>query len=205
MYKGFMGLFGMYAQEKSGMSLQAFTQRWDELGPFELIDGEVVPVSPTKMFAHTTSANRLMYKINSVAIPAGIGEAFVEGTFITVLPTDPNWVKGSRVPDVLYVTADRLSAYKQASPEWEGHPLALVPDLVAEVISENDNYREVMKKVAQYLRDGVRLLWLLEPETRTISIHRPNSKQVTILSGEDKLEGEDVIPGFEISLPEIFG
>lgn len=195
----------MYAQEKTGMSLQEFMQRWDEIGPFELINGEVVPVSPTKMFAHTTSANRLMYKINLFTLSSGIGEAFVEGTFITVPPTDPNWVKGSRIPDVMYISADRLSAYKQANPEWESHPLALVPDLVAEVISENDNYTEVMKKVAQYLRDGVRLLWLLEPETRTISVHRPGSKQVTILSGDDKLDGGDVIPGFEISLSEIFG
>lgn len=195
----------MYAQEKTGMSLQEFMQRWDEIGPFELIDGEVAPVSPTKMFAHTTSANRLMYKINLLALSNGMGEAFVEGTFITVPSTDPNWVKGSRVPDVMYISAGRLSAYKQANPEWESHPLALVPDLVAEVIAENDNYTEVMKKVTQYLRDGVRLLWLLEPETHTITVHRPNSKQIIILSGDDRLSGEDVIPGFEIPLTEIFG
>jgi len=186
-----------------GMSLEDFIRKFDEEGSFEILDGEIVPKMPN-VFGHTTTANRIAFVINTFAIPKKLGEAFVEGTIIKPDSFDRNWVKGSRIPDVLYVSQERLNDYKDANPDWESRPLALIPDLVIEVVSPNDSYTETNKRVKRYLEDGVRLVWVFDPQERTIVIHVPNSDQQTTLSGEAKLTGGEVIPGFEIGLTEIF-
>jgi Uma2 family endonuclease len=55
------------------------------------------------------------------------------------------------------------------------------------------------------LDDGVRLVWVMDPQERTIVIYVPNSAHQSTLSGEATLTGGEVIPGFEIALAEIFG
>jgi Uma2 family endonuclease len=187
-----------------GMSLEDFIRKFDQDGPFEILDGEIVPKMPN-VFGHTTTANRIAFAINVFTIPQKLGEAFVEGTVIKPDSFDRNWVKGSRIPDVLYVSQERLNEYKDANPDWESRPLALIPDLVIEVVSPTDSYTETNKRVKRYLDDGVRLVWVMDPQERTIVIYVPNSAHQSTLSGEATLTGGEVIPGFEIALAEIFG
>jgi len=98
----------------TGMSLDEFMRLWDEEGPFELIDGERVPVSP-QMFGATNSANNLAFALNTYSIPKGLGPAFVEATFVLTLFGESNWVTGSRVPDALYIRAEKLAQYKAST------------------------------------------------------------------------------------------
>jgi Uma2 family endonuclease len=187
-----------------GMYLDEFIHKFDQDGPFELIDGEIVPKMPN-VFGHTTVANRLSLFINMFTVPQKLGEAYIEGTVILPDALDRNWVKGSRIPDVLYVSQQRLTDYKAANPDWETRPLALIPDLVIEVVSPSDTYTEINKRVKRYLDDGVLMMWVFDPQGRTVVVHLPNTDQQTVLSGEAVLTGGAVIPGFEVSLKEIFG
>ncbi len=186
-----------------GMSLEDFINKFDEEGPFEILDGEIVPKMPN-VFGHTEAANNIALFINIYALPKKLGKAYVEGTVIKPDSFDRNWVKGSRIPDVLYVSQERLNDYKDANPDWENRPLALIPDLVIEVVSPTDSYTEINQRVKRYLNDSVRLVWVMDPQERTIVIYVPNSDQQTTLSGEAKLTGGEVIPGFEVALTEIF-
>ena len=121
---------------------------------------------------------------------------YSEGTFVLV--DTPNWVKGSRVPDIMVYNAARIAAYKSENANWRNAPFILVPDLCVEVVSENDKMNEVTDKVEAYLRDGVRLIWVIEPKTRTITIRELGSQQATILYPHDTLTGGAVMPGLSV-------
>ena len=77
------------------------------------------------------------------------------------------------------------------------------PDLAAEIVSPNDLAYDVGEKVQEWLRAGASLVWVVNPETRTVEVHRARGTG-TILREEDYLDGEDVLPGFACSLAGIF-
>lgn len=194
------------AVTKIGMPMEEFIRLYDTEGPFELIDGERIPVMPTPA-GHSKVTKRLFLALELLAQAQNLGEAFTETTF--ALTDEPNWVEGSRVPDVMFFTAERLSAYIAATPDWELKPYTLVPDLVVEIVSPNDNLRELDEKVDRYLLDGVRAVWVVDPQRKKVLIHTLNSrspftKQITTLQIGDTLTGGDIIPGFEMPVAKIF-
>ena len=115
--------------------------------------------------------------------------------FHEVCPDDPDRV---RKPDGSFIALDRLSS--DALPQ--GH-CEIVPDLAVEVISPNDRYHEVEEKVDEYLQAGVRLVWVVHPQKKTIRIHRANGTMQD-LHLADELSGEDVLVGFRCPVSEVF-
>ena len=115
--------------------------------------------------------------------------------FEAVFPDDPN---RTRKPDVSFISADRLKADEFP----EGH-CEIVPDLLVEVISPHDLYSEVETKVDEYLQAGVRLVWVIDPHTESVRVHRANGS-VQDLTSRDQLSGEDVVPGFGCSVSQLF-
>ena len=79
----------------------------------------------------------------------------------------------------------------------------LAPDLVIEIISPSESADSVQEKVQDYLAAGTQLIWLVYPKTRLI-VEYQSSGEVRQLSGEDALEGGDLIPGFRYSLKNLF-
>jgi Uma2 family endonuclease len=188
---------------REGMAMDDFIRRSDKEGPFEIINGEVIPKMPT-VFGHGKLANRVAFLINVFAKLKNMGEAFVETTFIRPENYESSWVKSSRIPDVLYITQVRLEAYQQSVEDFASKPLMLVPDLVIEIISPTDSYSDVTGKRIVYLGDGVRLLWVVDAWAKKVMVHLPGSNQITVLSGDDVLTGGEVIPGLEIKLSDLF-
>lgn len=74
---------------------------------------------------------------------------------------------------------------------------------MAEVISRNDMNSDVEEKVVEYLRAGVRLVWVVDPVTESVRGHRADG-MVSALRADDELTGEDVIPGFRCRVSELF-
>jgi Uma2 family endonuclease len=130
----------------------------------------------------------------------GRGEAFSEAPYVLV--EAKNWVKGSRVPEVMYCSAERLKAYREQVPDWKSKPLILVPDLVVEVVSANDRYTDIQSKVEVYQNDGVNLIWVIDPHRQKVIVHQGNLQ--TILSVQDTLSGGEVVPGFEVPVADLF-
>jgi Uma2 family endonuclease len=166
----------------------------DHGGRNELVKGEIVPMSPAST-KHGQLAFRLAFKVGLFVAENKLGEVYAAETGFTI-SQNPDTV---RAPDVAFVTGSRL-------PE-EGIPAsgfwAIAPDLVAEVVSPNDRMSDVQDKMTDYLNAGVRLVWLVDPKTRTVTAYQ-SFKDVQILIEWDVLEGGDVLPGFQLALADLF-
>jgi Uma2 family endonuclease len=186
--------------EQTGlMSIAEFVRLYDTEGPFEVIDGEIKVMSPT-VAGHGSRAKRI-YDAMIIHDPQeAVGSAFFEMPF--VLTDTPDWVKGSRVPDLMFFRAERFAQYKAKITDWEDKPFILVPDLVIEVISANDSYTDVDEKVDRYLEDGVQMVWVVDSRRKIVTVRGATVyRKLTI---NDSLTGGDIIPGFEMPLKAIF-
>lgn len=95
-----------------------------------------------------------------------------------------------REPDVAFISAERMPLGVR-----ERRYAQVVPDLVVEIVSPNDRPVPVFDKEQMWLRHGVRLVWITDPEARTITA-LPQSGPTQTFTEADTLDGEDVLPGF---------
>lgn len=189
----------MLEQRAGLMTIEEFVRLYDEEGPFELIDGERIILSPPKA-GHVVVTRNIFLAVHGFATEHDLGETFSEGPFVEI--DIPAWVTGSRVPDVMFYAKERFERYKAENPDWADKPFVLVPDLVVEVISSNDRYTDVSHKVDKYLEDGVKLVWIADQKYRTMTV-RTGNEYVT-LTEADTLTGGDVLPGFSLKVASIF-
>lgn len=187
-------------QTRIGMPLDEFIEATNDR-IFELINGERRYKLPS-VTEHNDAADAFCTALKRYAEPE-LGIARMEATFVLPDKYNSNWVEGSRTPDVLFIGAERLAAYRAATPDWRARPYTIVPDLVVEVVSPNDKYSEVGEKVELYLRDGVRMVIVLDPQTRQAVVYAPG-KQPQHLAGDDVLDGGEAIPDFQIVLSKLF-
>lgn len=183
------------------MPLAEFIQRYDQDGPFEWIDGEIIPKMPS-ISVHNKTAKRFFV----LFLPyeeQGLGAVFQEATF--VLTDNPEWVRGSRISDVMFVTKPTLDHFEQTIPDANNKPYILIPEIVVEVVSPTDHYSDINQKVKRYLNDGVQIVLVADPQTREIIVHRQGShQQTTLYRDDDLLTADPILPGFAIKLSEVF-
>lgn len=187
-------------QQRVGMPLDEFVRSYDLDGAFEIIEGERMPLVPT-LPRHGVLIKLLYKLLLSLESPASI-RVFSELPF--VLMDSSNWVTGSRVPDIMVYSAGRFEEYQTRNPDWLDKPFALVPDLCVEVVSKNDSYADVESKIARYLHDGVVLVWVFDPASKSVAVHAAGSAQRTRLAEDDVLTGSSVIAGFNVSVGSLF-
>jgi Uma2 family endonuclease len=106
--------------------------------------------------------------------------------------------RNDRLPDVSFVSADRIPPEGEPEGIWE-----IAPDLAVEIISPNDLYEKVTSKVLEYLAAGVQQVWLISPEHRTLTIYF-SPTQTQILTEADELVCEDLLPGFRCLIRDLF-
>jgi Uma2 family endonuclease len=104
-----------------------------------------------------------------------------------------------RIPDVSFIAWSRFP--NGVVPEAPIPDLA--PDLAVEILSVGNTRREMIRKVAEYFSAGVRLVWLIEPAHKTAEVYTGPTESVT-LEEQDRLDGGDVVPGFELMLSDLF-
>jgi len=192
----------MTTQEKVGMPLDEFIEQTNDQ-VFELINGERIPRLPT-ITAHNETIHKLLMLLSLTAEAKNLGIVRVEATYVLPDRYDSNWVTGSRTPDLLFIGAERLAAYKEAHPNWRETPYLIVPDLVVEVVSPTDLYSQIDAKVDAYLADGVRLILVVDPQRRKAIVYSPDAEQPLHLSGNAQIDLSDVIPDLKIALPSLF-
>lgn len=185
-----------------GMPLDEFIKAINDQ-PFELINGEMIEKMPN-VAGHTMMIRLFRRLIEAFVDNLGLGYVFAESTYVLPEKYDSNWVKGSRIPDVVFYEKQRLDAYMSEVEDWDQKPFLLVPDLVIEVLSPNDSYTAVDEKVDAYRQDGVRLIWLVDPQRKKVAVHRIADIQPEIKTRDTTLSGEDVLPGFTARLTDIF-
>lgn len=158
---------------------------------YELIRGELIPVSPTGR-RHGRAAGSFYVPLWHYARREGAGEAYMEVGFI--LRRNPDVMLG---PDVSFVRAERLR-----DADDDGF-LPLVPDLAVEVISPSERRAKIERKIAEYRAAGVPLLVIVRPRQRTVTVYEPNKPPRTLHDG-DMLDGGSALPGFALPVREIF-
>ncbi|MCT7955940.1 Uma2 family endonuclease [Laspinema palackyanum] len=104
-----------------------------------------------------------------------------------------------RSPDVSWLKLERWEAL---TPEQRKKFLPLCPDFAVELVSETDEIQTTRSKMQEYLTNGLRLGWLIDPETKTVEIYRKN-RPVEILQSPPTLSGEEVLPNFILNLQPI--
>ena len=114
---------------------------------------------------------------------------------IQCFPDEPRKV---RKPDVSFVKRERFSLEHL----HEGF-LSIAPDLAVEVVSTRDEVGELNEKVEEYLAAGIPLVWVIDPETEIVIIHRGDGS-VAKLRKNDELNGENIIPGFTCKVADLF-
>ncbi len=106
----------------------------------------------------------------------------------------------NRSPDVAWIRKDRWDTLTAKQKE-KFPPIA--PDFVLELMSPSDTLRETQEKMREYIDNGVKLGWLINPKMRQIEIYRLG-QPVEILTSPQELSGEDVLPGFILNLSIIW-
>jgi Uma2 family endonuclease len=123
-----------------------------------------------------------------------LGVVFDSSTTGFILPNG-----AVRSPDAAWVKQDRMDAL---NPKPEGF-LPLAPDFVIELRSTTDSARDIREKMKEYMDNGVRVGWFLNPQAREVEIYRLG-QEVEVLKAPASLSGEDVLPGFVLDLKSIF-
>ncbi|HIK33222.1 MAG TPA: Uma2 family endonuclease [Oscillatoriales cyanobacterium M59_W2019_021] len=124
-----------------------------------------------------------------------LGEAFDSSGGFT-LPSG-----AIRSPDASWVSRQRWDAL---TPEQKGTFPQICPDFVVELRSQSDRLSELQAKMREYLENGAKLGWLLDPKNRRVEIYRPGC-EVEIWENPLELSGEDVLPGFVLNLRKLWG
>ncbi len=140
-------------------------------------------------------ASRLNRKVGNFAEDQNLGHVVTEVLF----RLDPEKTTMRR-PDVAFVSFERWSQ-DQAIPAGNGW--RVVPDLTVEIVSPTDIADEVMTKVFEYLAAGVSLVWVIYPRNRRVVIFNA-ANNCQVINPDGQLDGVDILPGFQISLAELF-
>jgi len=152
---------------------------------YEMIDGELVEMPPMSEEA-SWIGGQLFAVINQFCMGHGLGRVYPQETVFRGFPGERITI---RKPDAAFIQKDRLS------PRPSKKDLTIPPDLAAEVLSPTDTAVDVNRKIEQYLAAGVRLVWVVDPDSRVVFVFR-NNGTVSKVRETEELDGEDVLPGF---------
>ena len=94
---------------------------------------------------------------------------------------------------------DDAETYEELHPKYGETP----PLLAIEVLSPNDRAGQVLSKINDYLKAGVKLVWLVDPELRRVTVYRPGQPHVT-LKGDEALTGDPALPAYRVQVKSLF-
>ena len=186
------------------ISLQINTKAWTDDEYFEFCqkhkdlrietnkDGDLIIMPPTG--AETGDRNsELNMQLRIWTKKNKKGKTFDSSTEFEL----PSGAKKS--PDASWILKERYNTLTQK--EREGFP-PIAPDFVVELRSKSDRLKPIQEKMAEYIENGVRLGWLIDPYKKQVHIYRKNG-EVKILENPKTVSGEDVLEGFNLDLEEI--
>ena len=157
---------------------------------YALIRGVLYRMPPPK-FRHGHIVSIMNWHLFGFVTQHGLGVVSDQSGFI--LERDPDTLLG---PDLAFVPRSLLPVDENAYP-------SLSPELVVEVASPSQSGPSIEEKTSLYLAAGVRLIWVVDPERRTVRVHRRDGTSL-LLSEGDVIDGEDVLPGFQLPVADCF-
>jgi Uma2 family endonuclease len=159
----------------------------------ELMDGRIVPMEPTGP-EHGTIEASLAETMGSYARQNRLGLVQV-GEVGIYIRRNPDRV---RAADVLFISLERY-AQRQSKRGY----LDVAPELVVEILSPDDSMMEMTQKLRDYFSIGVRLIWVVDPEARSVFAYR-SLTDVREFTEQDTLTGDEVLQGFTVPVARLF-
>ena len=156
----------------------------------ELLRGEVITMPPPKG-RHGLAQAQIAYLLKCLVTPRKLGWVITESG--VVIERDPDSVFG---PDVSFYSIAR-------HPNRPEGYFEIPPDLVVEVLSPDDRRKHVREKIKDYVKNGVKLVWLVDPDFRTVTVYA-GSLRGTELDEAETITGGDVLPEFTCKVAEFF-
>jgi Uma2 family endonuclease len=160
---------------------------------YELVKGVLNVMEPAGA-QHGSVAMEIAWRLMQHVGANGLGKVFAAETGFKIR-SNPDTV---RAPDAAFVRQERIEQTGIPSGFWPG-----APDLAVEVVSPSDSFTEVDEKVVDWLSAGTRLVIVVDPRTRTATVHRQEGSALR-LRETDLLRGEEVVPGWSVVLSELF-
>lgn len=161
---------------------------------YELIAGELVSMPPTGG-QHGVSSAAVAHLLRAYVLSNGLSGIVFGAETGFWLHRSPDTV---RAPDAAYLPASRFPDGEVPAGFIEG-----APELVVEVVSPGDTASEVQAKTEAWLEAGAGLVWVLYPQTRSVTVFKSRS-EIRVLSAADTLTGEPVLPGFSVAVADLF-
>ena len=171
---------------ETDMTLEEFLQ--SDLEGYEYAKGKLIPMAPPTM----------EHGDISMSLSLLLGIHVRENQLGRLYPADTDFKLGDRLvkPDIAFVSTARLPENRrQASP--------VPPDLAVEVVSPTDIQYRVTEKAFAYLNAGTRLVWIIEPVGKTVTVYRSET-DIKMLTCTDTLSSEDVVEGFSCQVAQLF-
>lgn len=159
----------------------------------ELLRGELKKMAPAS-HEHGRIVVNITTPLDQHVRANNLGIVYAAETGFKIA-SDPDTV---RAPDVAFVSRERLLRAGDVTGYWPG-----APDLVVEVISPSDSYTEVEDKVVDWLEAGARMVVVVSPRKRVVTVYQSLSDLV-ILTENDTLDGGSVVPGWTMPVKSIF-
>lgn len=156
----------------------------------ELVRGEIITMAPPGGM-HGVSCNKAGRKIGNF-VDDGPGGTVTSNDTGFITERHPDSVRG---PDVAYWSKERLKEVPVGYIE-------IAPDMLVEMLSPSNTWKQIRKKLEEYFARGVRLVWVISPEDRTLTIYR-TLDEGRVLHENAVVTGEDVLPGFTCRVNEL--
>jgi Uma2 family endonuclease len=163
-----------------------------DIGPCELIDGRIVPMSPTGE-EHGDIEFNLGAELKIFVRQRKLGRV-VGGETGIYIRRNPDRI---RAADIAFISKQRSPGKRR-----KGF-LEVAPELVVEVISPTDTWEDMRSKLKDYFSAGVERVWVIDPENREVLVYR-SPKEVETLGEGDTLTGEGVLAGFALPVANLF-
>ena len=163
-----------------------------EVGPSELVKGRIIQMSPTSG-KHAICEVKFGRYLDTFVTQNKLGRV-MGGEVGIYTSRNPDTV---RAADVAFISNERYARWKQAGF------LDVAPELVVEILSPDDRMTDIMRKLREYFDAGVKLVWVADPETKTVYAYR-SMTDVREFGESDKLTGDDVLPGFSVLVASLF-
>lgn len=160
---------------------------------YELLEGELRKMTPPG-YEHGAITLSVAWRLAQFVTERNLGQVLAAETGF-ILGHDPDTV---RAPDVAFVSKEQIHRC--------GSPVSYFPEapaLAVEVVSPDDTAEEVDSKIRHWLRAGTKLAWVVYPRGRTVTVYRCLD-DIRVLTDKDQLDGEDVVPGFQCRIADIF-
>lgn len=156
-------------------------------------DGDVIIMPPTGFETSDRNAE-IIFQLRSWTKKDKTGIA-TESNAGFVLPNG-----ATRSPDAAWTSKTRIQTF---SADELKKFLPLCPDFVVELRSASDKLKDLQEKMGEYVENGARLGWLIDPPNKRVHVYGANG-EIEILDNAQKVSGEDVLEGFELDLTEIW-